>query len=247
MSSLASSASSFSSPVLVVCMVVCVPVDALVVLTTDAVLDGSEEVIWARPTPAAAAKASPAITPTRERRLSRLSRFCTLKSLRVCGSWLTVGSRRRAPKLAQRHPSSETLSGVNQGGHDGIRAVPRAGSRAERRDANLRADDRLADRGSGGDRLVRAAHVARAECAGQGDHGERSVGGVQALRDGPRVSAATSAAVARRAEAHPVHRRRHRRGGRGRGAGGRPELIIRAAGRITQRPRGTAYGCVGVW
>ena len=50
-----------------------VPVDCVVVLTAEVVVDGSE-VIWARPTPAAAAKASPTITPTRERRLNRLKR-----------------------------------------------------------------------------------------------------------------------------------------------------------------------------
>jgi hypothetical protein len=39
-------------------------------------------VIWARPTPAAAAKARPTIAPTMERRLNRLNRFCTGESLR---------------------------------------------------------------------------------------------------------------------------------------------------------------------
>ena len=61
----------------------------VVVLTAETVADGSE-VIWARPTPAAAAKASPTITPTRERRLNRLKRL----SMPL--------SRRSAAKLALR-------------------------------------------------------------------------------------------------------------------------------------------------
>ena len=46
---------------------------------------------------------------------------------------------------------------------------------------------RLADRGGGGDRLVRAATRRRARPRCAGDHGERTGRGVQALRDEPRV------------------------------------------------------------
>jgi hypothetical protein len=76
-SSFESSAKSFSRPVEVVDEVVGE-------LRADSVLDGSE-VIWARPTPAAAAKASATITPTRERRLNLLNRFCTLNPFDLRG------------------------------------------------------------------------------------------------------------------------------------------------------------------
>ena len=58
---------------------------------------------WARPTPAAAAKARPAIAPTRERRLNPLNGLCTGQSLRLLGGFrgLPVQSRRRKPKLAR--------------------------------------------------------------------------------------------------------------------------------------------------
>src|SRR5437763_1231641 len=80
----ASAPESFSSPVAVDVGVE--DVGMLVERSVEAVVGGSE-VIWARPTPAAAAKASPTITPTRERRLNRLNRLCTLKSLSICGVW----------------------------------------------------------------------------------------------------------------------------------------------------------------
>src|SRR6185437_1163592 len=103
----------------------------------------------------------------------------------------------------------------------GLRPVSRAGRRAERRDANFRPDDRVADRGGGGDRLVRAAAGARARPAGEGDHGQRSRRGVQALRHGSRVPASANAELADRAAEDSLHGGRHRRGrGRGRGGGG---------------------------
>jgi hypothetical protein len=65
-----SSADSFSRPV------DCVVEDCVVVvvLTAETVGEGPL-VIWARPTPAAAANASPTIAPTMERRLNRLNQF----------------------------------------------------------------------------------------------------------------------------------------------------------------------------
>ena len=60
-------------------------------------------VIWARPTPAAAANARPTIATTMERRLNRLRRFGTVGSLRFAGELgLTPRSRRPCRKLALR-------------------------------------------------------------------------------------------------------------------------------------------------
>ena len=67
----------------------------------------------------------------------------------------------------------------------------------------------------------------------EGDHGERAAGGVQALRNGPRVPAPAQDEVARRLPGRAVPRRRHRRAGRagrgGRGQAprrvGRPEVL----------------------
>jgi DNA-binding transcriptional ArsR family regulator len=57
----------------------------VLVLTAETVVDGCE-VIWARPTPAAAAKARPTTTPTTERRLNRRNRLCTFESLSFAGA-----------------------------------------------------------------------------------------------------------------------------------------------------------------
>src|SRR5436190_14426192 len=116
MSSFESSAkSSFSRPVVV-------EDDATVVeLTVAAVVAGSEVVIWARPTPAAAAKASPTITPTRERRLNRLNRFCTFESLHFAGVWPYIpqspaGAETCAPLLREGEPRPVRRA-VPQGQH----------------------------------------------------------------------------------------------------------------------------------
>jgi hypothetical protein len=98
MSSLVSVAESFSSSA----DDDVVGVEMLVELSADALLDGSE-VIWARPTPAAAAKASPTVTPTSERRLNRLNRLCTWHPFDLREFGLTSHSRPRGAKLALRY------------------------------------------------------------------------------------------------------------------------------------------------
>ena len=58
-----------------------------------------------------------------------------------------------------------------------------------RRIADVRPGLHVPDRGVRGDQLVRAAPRARARPRGSRDHGQRTAGGVQALRDEPRVPA----------------------------------------------------------
>jgi hypothetical protein len=76
-----------------------VVLDEDVVLAEASVVEGCD-VIWARPTPAAAAKASPTITPTSERRLNRLSRLSMPKS------------RPAGPKLAPCFEGDRSVQGV---------------------------------------------------------------------------------------------------------------------------------------
>ena len=81
----------------------------------------------------------------------------------------------------------------------------------------------VADRGGRGDRLVRAAHLdVEQDADAKAIMAERAAGGVQALRDGPRVPAAPQAEVARRVPGRALPGRRHRRARRaGRGGRGR--------------------------
>jgi hypothetical protein len=69
------------------CVVEVVVLVESVVLSAAPLVDADCDVIWARPTPAAAAKASPTATPTMERRLSRLNRFCTSMPFGSGGAW----------------------------------------------------------------------------------------------------------------------------------------------------------------
>jgi uncharacterized protein len=117
MSSLVSSAESFSSPLAVELVV---DDGMLVELSVEALLVDGSEVICARPTPAAAAKASPATTPTMERRLNRLNRLCTLNpfDLRWLGLRHSVAATARnlrcaVPRL--RESSARLCSNRHEG------------------------------------------------------------------------------------------------------------------------------------
>src|SRR3954452_3592178 len=89
----------------------------------------------------------------------------------------------------ERYLSAQTLA-VLAGSAHADRSVPRTARRAQRRDPHVCTDDHLAPGGGRGDRLVRAADLARARRRRPRDHGERATGGVQALRDEPRVDLA---------------------------------------------------------
>src|SRR5213076_513405 len=114
-----SSADSFSA-------FVCVPVDCdwvvVVVLAADRVGEGAV-VIWARPTPAAAANASPTIAPTMERRLNRLNRLCTIDPFGFRGFGLTPRQSPPAPETCAallREAEAGAVRGAVSESHDEI-------------------------------------------------------------------------------------------------------------------------------
>src|SRR5829696_985248 len=80
--------------------------------------------------------------------------------------------RRGGPTVAKRAVPRKLKEGPN-----GFRAVSRAAGRAVAQDPDLRSHDRLADRGSRGDQLVRAANGGREGFRGPRDYGKRAEGG----------------------------------------------------------------------
>src|SRR4051812_22935082 len=105
--------------------------------------------------------------------------------------------------LRGRYLSAQILAVLTGSAH-ADRSVPRTARRAHRRDPHVRTDDHLAPGGGRGDRLVRAADLARARRRRPRDHGERAAGGVQALRDEPRVDLAAQPKVPYRAPERPL-------------------------------------------